>query len=117
MFLVKPYDVPEFFELHFQPVFINNDDDTKRNKSENLNLRLCLVLKTILTFKYHAWSTLILQGLWYLTKLSNLTFNRPTPLGFYLKNKPNSLPLPYNKFSEFKFQVHKDEVFGKTYHL
>lgn len=38
MFLVKPYDVPEIFELHFQPVFINNDD-TKRNKSKNLNLR------------------------------------------------------------------------------
>ena len=52
MFLVKSYDLQEIFELHFQPVFINSDD-TKRNRNENLNLRLCLVLKTILTFEYH----------------------------------------------------------------
>lgn len=41
------YVLQEIFELHFQPVFINNYD-TKRNKSENLNLRVFLVSETIL---------------------------------------------------------------------
>lgn len=42
--VVKSYNLQEIFELYFQPFFVN-DDDTKRNKNENLNLRLCLVLK------------------------------------------------------------------------
>lgn len=70
MSLVKCYDLQDIFELHFQPVFIN--DDTKRNRNENLNSRSCLVLKTILTVKYHPWPALNVQGLWYRNKLSNL---------------------------------------------
>lgn len=49
--LVIPCILQELSELHFQPVFIINDD-TKRNKNENSNLRLFLVLKTIFSTIY-----------------------------------------------------------------
>lgn len=44
----------------------------KEKRNENLNLRLCFILKTTLSFEYHPWSTLNPQGLWHINKLSNL---------------------------------------------
>ena len=55
--LIKSIDLQEVFELHFQLLSIN-DNETKRNKNENFHLRLCLVEKTILSFKSHPWSNL-----------------------------------------------------------
>lgn len=49
MFLVKTYDLQEIFELHFQPVFINNDD-TKRKKEWKFKLKIMLCIKNNFTF-------------------------------------------------------------------